>query len=268
VSFKLAPMPFTIPPRLAPSVAWGLTTLRPSIRLVGRTGLPASEELEAFLLALYAVAPDAPTACDEWSAHELVAHLAAGSEEMARLIDARLAGGPAVDVGTTRPFDEREAPYRAMADGALRRRFVLEGMHLTDSILRLGAMGSEVTVTFTGWDMTAAELVRHGKSELSLHRWDLVGNDDVGADLLGRPELLAHGRKVLAQMGLGAATSRAELHEESGPGALLALWGRDPGWLPPETRCRRGGGPPAQSSALASVVGRRWPARTPGEDSR
>jgi hypothetical protein len=140
---------------LAPSIVWGLTSFPPSVRLLGRTGLPASREFEAFLLALGRVPADAPTACEAWSAHELVAQLAAGSEEMGRLVNARLDLGPDADVGSTRSPEEREAPYRSMADAALRRSFVLEGMRLTDAISRLRTAGPEVTVTFTGWDMTA-----------------------------------------------------------------------------------------------------------------
>ena len=47
-------MPLQIPTPLAPAVAWGLTTVRPTVRLVGRSGLPASAELEAFTLELAA----------------------------------------------------------------------------------------------------------------------------------------------------------------------------------------------------------------------
>jgi hypothetical protein len=44
-----------------------------------------SPESRAFMAALAEVAPDAPTACAEWSAHKLAAHVAAGAEEVAEL---------------------------------------------------------------------------------------------------------------------------------------------------------------------------------------
>jgi hypothetical protein len=222
-------VPLAIPAPLSPVVAGVLTSFRPSLRLIGLSKMPASRELEAFMSALASVPADAPTACEEWTAHDLVAHMAAGSEEMTRLINARLQGGPDVDIGPTRTFDEREAPHRAMADRALRRRFVVKGLELTDAILRLQAVGPDATVTFTGWDMTASEMIRHGESELTLHRWDLVGSDAVSLQLLSRPELLSHGQKVLARMGLTRSPSAPEEGlGESGPRALLALWGRDP----------------------------------------
>ena len=231
--FKLTRMPMTIPAPLAPAVAWGLTTVRPSVTLVGRSALPASLELEAFLRVLGVTSPDAPTACESWSAHELVAHLAAGSKEMTRLVKRRLELGPDAEIGPTIPFEEREPPCRALPDRALRRMFVREGLALTDAILRLQRIGPGATVTFTGWDMTVEEMIRHGRSELVLHRWDLVGSDATSQRLLDDPGLLEHGRHVLAQMGL----TEAALGPYAGRGittadALLLLWGRDPRWRP------------------------------------
>jgi uncharacterized protein (TIGR03083 family) len=226
-------MPMTIPSPFAPAVAWGLTTVRPSLTLVGRSGLPASCELEAFLRVLGATAPDAPTACEGWSAHELVAHLAAGSKEMARLVNRRLELGPGADIGPTIPFEEREPPCRALSDRVLRRMFVREGLALTDAILRLQKAGPGATVTFTGSDMTVDEMVRHGRSELVLHRWDLVGSDATSRQLLDDPQLLEHGRHVLVQMGLSeAALGPYAGHGLTNAEALLLLWGRDPAWRP------------------------------------
>jgi uncharacterized protein (TIGR03083 family) len=226
-----------IPTPLAPAVAWSLTTVRPTVRLVGRSGLPASQELEWFLRALSSVPADAPTACEGWTAHDLVAHMAAGSREMARLVKRRLDLGPGADVGPTIPSEEREPPYRALPDASLRRLFVREGLALTDAILRLQQAGTEVTVPFTGWDMTADEMIRHGRSELVLHRWDLVGSDATSRRLLDDPELVAHGRKVLARMGLPEAALDSAVTEGLSPAdALLVLWGRDPEWWPGPAR--------------------------------
>jgi hypothetical protein len=65
------------------------------------------------------VAPDAPTACTQWTAHEVAAHLAAGVEECNGLVGDALAGRPTRD---TRSFAEREAPYLALPDEKLRLR--------------------------------------------------------------------------------------------------------------------------------------------------
>lgn len=221
-------MPSSIPAPLAPVIAGLLTSFKPSLRLVGLSGLPAYRELEAFLSALASVPADAPTACSEWTAHDLVAHMAAGSDEMTRLINARLALGPHADIGPTRAFEERETLFRAMADPLLRRRFVVNGLALTDAVLRLQAAGPAVTVPFTGWAMTASELILHGQSELTLHRWDLVGSDATSMALLGNPELLEHGHKVVDRMGNLEIPTHVGDPSDSGSRALLALWGRDP----------------------------------------
>ena len=53
------------------------------------------DEATAFLTAPDRTPPDAPTVCAEWTAHALVAHLAAGAAEMADLTEAAVAGEPA-----------------------------------------------------------------------------------------------------------------------------------------------------------------------------
>ena len=220
-------MSLSIPSALSPAIASVLISARPSLRLIGLAGLPASRELQAFLSALATVPADASTACADWTAHDLVAHMAAGSEEMTRLINVRLASGPNADVGPTRSFEERETPFRAMEDRALRRSFVVHGLALADAILRLQALGPSATVTFTGWDMTAAELIRHGESELTLHRWDLVGSDPTSLAALSRPDLVEHARKVLDRMNIfGGATEQER--NDTRPRSLLEVWGRDP----------------------------------------
>jgi hypothetical protein len=37
-------------------------------------------------------------------------------------------------------------------------------------------------IAFTGTRATVAEFETHGRSEAAIHRWDLVGDDDIGED--------------------------------------------------------------------------------------
>src|ERR1700730_18476981 len=69
--------------------------------------------------------PHGHTQCAGWTVHELTAHLAAGPAEMADLIELELAGESS---RPTRPFDEREAPYRALPSARVRRAFVEESL--------------------------------------------------------------------------------------------------------------------------------------------
>lgn len=175
-------------------------------------------EIAAFRDTLSDVDPAAPTFCVGWTAHDLLAHLVAGGAEMHRLVAAKLAGHP---VPATRPFAEREPAYVALPDDALRDRMVRPG--LVVALDELHDRDPSATVAFTGAELTATQLMTHVRSELALHRWDLIGDDDVGRSLLAQPDLLAHGRSVLGQM-LSLAEARNRPADDQGD--LLVLWGR------------------------------------------
>jgi uncharacterized protein (TIGR03083 family) len=139
---------------------------------------------------------DAPTACEGWTAHHLVAHLAAGSKEIADLIDERLDGRPP---RATRGFEEREAPMRQLRHDELIERLSAESKRKLNAYSALADL-DDPAITFTGTRMSAQELETHSRSEVSLHRWDLVGDDDISTALLGDPELTVHAIKVLNRM--------------------------------------------------------------------
>jgi hypothetical protein len=48
------------------------------------------------------------------------------------------------------------------------------------------------TLRWTGRTVPVAGLATHMRSEAAVHRWNLVGDDDVSATLLGQHVLLAH----------------------------------------------------------------------------
>ena len=156
------------------------------------------DEATALLATLAVTPPRAPTACAGWTAHELVAHLAAGAAEMADLVEGA--------ERATRAFDEREAPYVALDDDELRSRLVTEALRLQAAVQ---ALGTEATVAFSGRRLTAAELSMHGRSEAALHRWDLAGDDDTSRELLAQPELTAHAVAVLNSMVNGSSEAVA-----------------------------------------------------------
>lgn len=154
---------------------------------------PAFNEINEFVTTLLATPPTQLTACPGWTAHELVAHLAAGAGEEADLIEAHLAGRPE---RPTEAFEKREGPYRAMADTVLREQLFEQSLRLASGLGQLG----EAAVLFTGHRMTAADFAMHSRSECALHRWDLVGRDDVGWAMLAQPELTRHAVATLTSM--------------------------------------------------------------------
>ncbi|MBI4942350.1 MAG: maleylpyruvate isomerase N-terminal domain-containing protein [Actinobacteria bacterium] len=185
-----------------------------------------SMEFVSFLTALNGVDPGAPTWCPGWTAHDLLAHLVAGAQEITRLVDASLAGLP---VPPTRGFEEREAPLREAADADVRAMLLTEGARLGASLGRLHLQDPGRTVPFTGWGMTARQLQTHVRSELAVHRWDLVGDDEVSGSLLGQPDLLDHAWEVRRGMTGLAEAGRplpGDLDDLPAARRLLAIWGR------------------------------------------
>jgi uncharacterized protein (TIGR03083 family) len=154
----------------------------------------SQREAHALMSTLSEVSPSAPTACVGWSAHHIVAHLAAGSKEIADLIEERLAGRP------TRPtqlFEDREPRFRALADDELRAAWMRHAQRKGEALAELG---DDNTFEFTGMSMTAAQIAMHSRSEAAIHRWDIAGSDAISDELLGQPELTAHAVSVLNAM--------------------------------------------------------------------
>jgi uncharacterized protein (TIGR03083 family) len=172
------------------------------------------DETAAFIKTLLEAAPDQLTACQGWTAHEIVAHLAAGSAEIADLIDGHLAGKPATP---TRRFEERERPYRELDHRVLLERLISEATRATSARTRL-AQHPEDAVAFTGRLMRAGEFSMHSRSECVLHRWDLVGRDDIGWLMLSQPDLCVHAVKILTEMPALAETPANRLLTSGWPG--------------------------------------------------
>jgi hypothetical protein len=156
--------------------------------------LRAPRESRALMEALARVDPGAATACSEWTAHELVAHQAAGAKEIADLIEDALAGRP---VRATKSFDEREAGFNALPDDQLRQAMVTENRRRIAATEALAARGAQPTFEFTGRPFTAGLVERHSRSEAAIHRWDLVGDDAEGEQLLAQPEFTRHAVEML-----------------------------------------------------------------------
>jgi hypothetical protein len=151
------------------------------------------DEVGELVVTLLATPPSRMTACRGWTVHELVAHLAAGAAEEAALITAATAGEPD---RPTRSHADREQPYRDLPDDVLRDRLAADADDLQRALAQLGDIG----VPFTGRTMTAADFAMHSRMECALHRWDIVGSDDVGWGMLGQPALTNHSITVLGSM--------------------------------------------------------------------
>ena len=148
------------------------------------------DAMREFIASLSRLEATAPTWCSGWSTHDLAAHVAAAAEERADLIDEHLSGKPA---RATRSWEAREPPFRAMPDAVLRERLVEQAVRFESSV---ASLGQHDTIEYTGWSMTAERLRMHSHSEAVLHRWDLVGEDDISIRLLSRPAMVSHALAV------------------------------------------------------------------------
>ena len=194
-----------------------LTTARPS--RVMKT------EADAFFEALDVTPPDSLSACVGWTAHDVTAHLAAAAVEVALNLEAYAEGQP---VPATRGFEEREAPYRAMGHEELRTQLPVSIERAAAALDAVLDSQPDAVVPWTGRQMVVATFITHMRSELALHRWDLVGDDDVSAVLLTQPELTDHAVTVLgrALVARGAASDSTNfLAAISAPGTqdVIAL---------------------------------------------
>jgi uncharacterized protein (TIGR03083 family) len=158
---------------------------------------PSTAASRSLLKAIDSLPPSAPTACAGWTAHEVVAHLAAGAKEVSDLVEERLFGGPD---RPTKGFEEREAPFRSLHHDKLRDRLVAENRRKLDAYAALSAQRGDASIALTGTRMTASEMAIHSMSEAAMHGWDLVGDDDLSTELLGSADLTAHAVKVLNRM--------------------------------------------------------------------
>lgn len=154
----------------------------------------STSEAEAFLESMDSTPPNAVTACRGWTTHELVAHLASGADAFADQVEAHLDGRPVPEFGA---WEVREPPYRAMDDRTLRRRLITAEQRMTDRFQAVLDADPAAVVPDVGWGLPIAELVTHMRQEFAIHRWDLVGDDDLGLAILGRTELVDHSVRLL-----------------------------------------------------------------------
>ena len=171
-----------------------------------RSSESLATEVDAFLDVLEVTPPDALTACSQWRARDVIAHLSAGAVEVALNLEAYAAGRP---VPATRGFEEREAPFRAMADSPLRATLPRSIERVKAALDAVLVAEPDAVVPWSGRQMVVATFVTHLRSELAVHRFDLVGDDKTSLALLAQPELTDHAVSVLGRVLLARGAGSA-----------------------------------------------------------
>jgi hypothetical protein len=173
-------------------------------------------EAEQILTALERLGPTPMTSCPGWSAHHVAAHITGNYQEVRRHVEGFAAGRP---VDRTRDWEEREAPLRELDHGELLALLEREEAAMRASVVEALDEHGDSTLMWAGRTVRLAGFLTHMRSEDAVHRWDLVGDDDESATLLGQQELLEHAvhfvgeplcRRGLAQ-GAGAAVLSARI---------------------------------------------------------
>lgn len=160
-----------------------------------------SLEATAFLTTISQTDPVSVSSCQGWTTHEIAAHVTAIAVEVIRHLDPYLNGDP---VPRTRGFEEREAPFQAMAHPALLARLDAEEQRMRSTVNDVLDGEPEAVIPWTGRQMAVAKFIPHLRNEHALHRWDIAGDDETSLALLGEPDLVDHSVGVLGEILLAA----------------------------------------------------------------
>jgi hypothetical protein len=145
-------------------------------------------ELAPFIHAVRARRPGDGTWCEAWTVRDVLVHQTGNAEELARVLQAFLAGTPV----ETRGF-EREAPYRRMPESELWEAFMSRCRQLTEiTAAAAQEVSPDTEVMWTGRRVKVPFFAEHMREELILHRWDLTGDDRTAAQALTEPWMTEH----------------------------------------------------------------------------
>ncbi|MGH3855704.1 MAG: maleylpyruvate isomerase N-terminal domain-containing protein [Pseudonocardiaceae bacterium] len=132
--------------------------------------------------------PGHGTSCAAWTTRDILAHQAGNAVELGRVLAAHLDRRA---VPETHGFDERESPFRRISDDdrlAALQRVIAD----LARVLERGLDEPDTWVPWTGRRMKVAWFGEHMRSELILHRWDLVGDDEQATTHLAQPWMTTH----------------------------------------------------------------------------
>jgi hypothetical protein len=160
-----------------------------------------SREADAFLTTIGQTAPEAVSACDGWTTHEIAAHVTGIAVEVIRHLEPYLHGDP---VPPTRSFEEREAPLQATGHLALLSRLDAEEERMRRLVGEVLSREPDAAIPWTGRRMAVAKFIPHLRNEHALHRWDIAGDDETSRQILGVQDLVDHSVAELGRILLAA----------------------------------------------------------------
>jgi hypothetical protein len=93
---------------------------------------------------------------------------------------------------STRGFEEREAPFRALCDDDLWSAFTDRMAALEEVAEAAEAIPADTDVAWTGRTMKVPWFAEHMREELVLHGWDITGDDPAAQARLTGPWMTDH----------------------------------------------------------------------------
>ncbi|MCW2894620.1 MAG: Mycothiol maleylpyruvate isomerase-like protein [Actinomycetia bacterium] len=178
----------------------------PELRIAAASHRPGavierSHEADAFLATIGDAAPEAVSACDGWTTHDIAAHVTGIAVEVIRHLEPYLQGDP---VPRTRSFEEREAPLQATGHLALLSRLDAEEERMRRLVGDVLGREPDAVIPWTGRRMGVVKFIPHLRNEHALHRWDIAGDDEVSRQFLGSMDLVGHSVGELGRILLAA----------------------------------------------------------------
>ena len=124
-----------------------------------------SREAIAFLDTIDRTAPNAVSACDGWTTHEIAAHVTGIAVEVVRHLTPYLQGDP---VPATRGFEEREAPLQALEHAILLSRLDAEEQRMRSVVADVLDRDPNAVIPWTGRQMAVAKFIPRCRERPSL----------------------------------------------------------------------------------------------------
>ncbi len=171
------------------------------------TTQPSDLAFEAFNETLNQFDPSALTACAEWTVRDIAVHMVSGADEILRHLKPALDGAP---IPATRSFAEREASWAEVHNDNLLKRLPILVTQVNQHLDELLDREPAHVMPWSGRQMPTAMFRSHLRNEFALHRWDMIGSDDVSVGLLADPLLTTHTVRALAGPLLARATPMPE----------------------------------------------------------
>lgn len=188
-------------------------------------------ETKAFFETAKSEDPDGVTRNEGRTVRFLVAHIASAFEELSRHVEGVESGEL---VHRTKTFEEREEPFLQLDWHELLDSFEPAYYRFSEVYERVLSRDPDQELRWTNRVVRLDGFQKHVRNESALHRWDIVGDDDLSMELLSNHSLTKHTIDFLGAIpmqargiAMGAGSGSPILERLRTPGRPDILVGRN-----------------------------------------